>query len=80
MASPPSDIPPSRCVTSPPRDLPVPRIAGRSDKRPLADKSKKSRRGSSTIFSTAPRSMLWQSAPPTFDSANGDGSSNSSQA
>ncbi|XP_050129424.1 uncharacterized protein LOC126606006 [Malus sylvestris] len=80
MASPPSDIPLPPCIASPHRDLPVPRIAGRSDKRPLADRPKKPRRGSPTIFGTTLRPMQWQSVPPTFGSASGDGSNNSSQA
>ncbi|KAM1900497.1 hypothetical protein ACFX14_029440 [Malus domestica] len=78
IASPPSDIPLSCCATSPPRDLPVPRVVGRSDKRHLADRPKKPRHGSPTIFGTTPRSMLWQPVPLTFGSASGDGFSNSS--
>ncbi|KAM1411934.1 hypothetical protein ACFXTO_024744 [Malus domestica] len=54
MASPPFDLPPPHYVTLPLRDLLVPRIAGKSDKHHLADRPKKSRRGSPTIFDTTP--------------------------
>ena len=80
MASPLSDLPPPRYVAFPPLDLSVPRIVGRSNKRPLVDRPKKSRRGSSTIFGTTLRPMQWQSASPTFDLVSGDNSNNSSQA
>lgn len=57
MTTPPSDIPTSNRVASPPRDLAVPRFVGRADKRPLVDGSKKFRRDLPNIFGTIPASM-----------------------